>query len=304
MPNISVTLPDGSDYATALASGALDNNALWSTHYDGLSGFSIKDTVTGAKMDATYSVDRGMLQPHRRRHQLPQAVEVPSRHFQRLDQRLEPVQHALQHDAWPARADHLREHGPGRHLDVQLPQLFRRRRRQLPDDAGADQRRRSARRPRVARRHAQLHVGRRCLQFRRHPSAVQSPTDSTLSARRPLGATSRRRSAGADWTGNIGLRLVHTKTHAATAINKIISVTVADTANPTASAVTEYSEATPLAATGSYTLPLPAGEPEFRPDPGSAPAPRRGPDGRAAEPQPVRTNRNRRHQQPELCRLL
>src|SRR5205085_12358010 len=40
MPNIKVTLPDGSDYATPLASGALNNNALWSTHYDGLSGFS------------------------------------------------------------------------------------------------------------------------------------------------------------------------------------------------------------------------------------------------------------------------
>ena len=61
MPNIKVTLPDGSDYATALASGALDDQNLWSTHYDGLSGFSIKDTVTGAKLDATYSVDRGVL---------------------------------------------------------------------------------------------------------------------------------------------------------------------------------------------------------------------------------------------------
>src|SRR5205085_5262405 len=61
MPNIRVTLPDGSDYATALASGALNNNALWSTHYDGLSGFSIRDTVTGAKAEATYSVDRGVL---------------------------------------------------------------------------------------------------------------------------------------------------------------------------------------------------------------------------------------------------
>ena len=60
MPNIRVTLPDGSDYATALANGTLDNNALWSTHYDGLSGATIKDTVTGAKMDATYSVDRGI----------------------------------------------------------------------------------------------------------------------------------------------------------------------------------------------------------------------------------------------------
>ena len=38
MPNIKVTLPDGSDYATALASGALNDQNLWSTHYDGLSG--------------------------------------------------------------------------------------------------------------------------------------------------------------------------------------------------------------------------------------------------------------------------
>ena len=84
------------------------------------------------------------------------------------------------------------------------------------------------------------------------------------SARRPVSGYVEASFNGPRWTGNIGLRLVHTKPHAATAINKIISVTVADTANPTASAVTEYSEATPLAATGSYTLPLPGCESEHR----------------------------------------
>jgi TonB-dependent receptor len=63
---------------------------------------------------------------------------------------------------------------------------------------------------------------------------------------------------GRRWNGNIGLRLVNTRTTASTAINKIISVTVADTANPTASAVVDYSDATPITAHGSYTLPLPS----------------------------------------------
>ena len=95
MPNIKVTLPDGSDYATALASGALNDQNLWSTHYDGLSGFSIKDTVTGAKLDATYSVDRGILSHIDAGIDLSEAVEIPHGHLERLEQRLQPIQHAL-----------------------------------------------------------------------------------------------------------------------------------------------------------------------------------------------------------------
>jgi hypothetical protein len=56
LPNIAVTLPNGQDYATALASGALNNNH-WTAHYTGLSGNSIHDKVTGATLDGTLKLD-------------------------------------------------------------------------------------------------------------------------------------------------------------------------------------------------------------------------------------------------------
>src|ERR1700753_997209 len=60
LPNISVTLPGGVDYAHALASGQLNNN-YWNTHYLGLSGFSIHDRVNGLTLDGTFKVDWGPL---------------------------------------------------------------------------------------------------------------------------------------------------------------------------------------------------------------------------------------------------
>jgi len=51
---------------------------------------------------------------------------------------------------------------------------------------------------------------------------------------------------------------VHTSTTAGTAVNDIISVTVANPSVPTDPAIVVYSEPTPTSATGSYTYPMPA----------------------------------------------
>jgi TonB-dependent receptor len=64
--------------------------------------------------------------------------------------------------------------------------------------------------------------------------------------------------SGQNWAGNIGVRLVHTKDTASTAVNEIQSVTIANTANPTDSASVNYSVPTPTSSTGSYTIPLPS----------------------------------------------
>ena len=53
LPNIAVTLPNGTDYAQQLAAGAL-GNSYWNPHYVGLSGYSIRDTVTGGTIDGSY----------------------------------------------------------------------------------------------------------------------------------------------------------------------------------------------------------------------------------------------------------
>src|SRR5207245_2349936 len=64
--------------------------------------------------------------------------------------------------------------------------------------------------------------------------------------------------AGDNWAGNAGVRVVHTKTTASTAVNEIQSVTIANTSNPTDPAFVQYSDATPTTSPGSYTLPLPS----------------------------------------------
>jgi len=61
LPNIAVTLPDGRDYATALAAGQL-GNSYWNPHYVGLSGYSVRDKVTGGTLDGSYSFHDGALE--------------------------------------------------------------------------------------------------------------------------------------------------------------------------------------------------------------------------------------------------
>ena len=58
LPDISMTLEDGRDLATALASGELDNDD-WGVHYIGLSGTDVKDDVTGATLSGSLNVEWG-----------------------------------------------------------------------------------------------------------------------------------------------------------------------------------------------------------------------------------------------------
>jgi iron complex outermembrane receptor protein len=257
MPNISVTLPDGTDYASALASGALDNNNLWSTHYDGLSGETIRDTVTGAKLDATYSVDRGVLSH----------IDVGINYLQRSKSRQDisndwtngSNQYSTLYNTMPGQPGPITFAGMGQDVisTFNFPNYF----------AGAGG---SFPTTQVLINADALLAGLRSLDGTPNYTSGEgvynfadtlpqfNPTNSYVVREKTFSGYIEASFSGASWSGNIGLRLVHTATHAATAINKIVSVTVADTANPTASGVTEYSEASPLAANGSYTLPLPA----------------------------------------------
>jgi iron complex outermembrane receptor protein len=58
LPDISVTLEDGRDYATALQAGEL-GDADFGLHYIGLSGTDVTDEVTGLTLDGEFALDRG-----------------------------------------------------------------------------------------------------------------------------------------------------------------------------------------------------------------------------------------------------
>jgi TonB-dependent receptor len=49
-------------YTALMNSGALNNNNYWSTHYDGLNGYSVHDQITGFTLDGDYRLDLGVFQ--------------------------------------------------------------------------------------------------------------------------------------------------------------------------------------------------------------------------------------------------
>jgi iron complex outermembrane recepter protein len=48
-------------YTSLMNSGFLNNNKYWSTHYDGINGFSVKDSVTGFTLDGKFDAKVGVL---------------------------------------------------------------------------------------------------------------------------------------------------------------------------------------------------------------------------------------------------
>lgn len=55
----STTNPGSCSYTALMNSGALNNNSYWSTHYDGLNGYSVHDQITGFTLDGKYDVGAG-----------------------------------------------------------------------------------------------------------------------------------------------------------------------------------------------------------------------------------------------------
>lgn len=64
--------------------------------------------------------------------------------------------------------------------------------------------------------------------------------------------------AGDDWSANVGLRLVRTKTTSRTAVNRIIAIHDPTPDDPTSSPDVTYSPAEPVSASGEYTKLLPS----------------------------------------------
>ncbi len=256
MPNISVTLPDGSDYATDLASGALDNQALWSTHYVGLSGYSIKDTVTGAKLDASYSfegilkhIDFGVnyLTRSKSRRDISNDWTGGSNQYSSLYNTLDGQPGPITFASMGANVistfnfpNYFAGAGgsfPHTQVLLNIPALLA----GLKTLDGT---------PNYTSGSGTYLFANTLPQFNAVNSYVVREKTWSGYAQATLG--------GPRWSGNIGVRVVHTTTNAATAVDNILSVTVADTANPTNAGVVDYSDPTALVARGSYTLALPS----------------------------------------------
>jgi TonB-dependent receptor len=55
----STTIAGSCSYTALLDSGALNDNKYWSTHYVGLNGYSVYDKITSFALDGTYQLDQG-----------------------------------------------------------------------------------------------------------------------------------------------------------------------------------------------------------------------------------------------------
>jgi iron complex outermembrane receptor protein len=57
----STTSPGSCSYTALMNSGFLNNNKYWSTHYDGLNGYSVHDQVTGFTLDGSFKAGWGII---------------------------------------------------------------------------------------------------------------------------------------------------------------------------------------------------------------------------------------------------
>lgn len=266
LPSISVTLPNGEDYGAALASGAL-NNDHWTAHYTGLNGNSIHDEVTGATLGGTLKID-DMGPWHELRFGLAQTWRKKSRD----DIDNDWTGGSSQYDFYttPVGANPITYGSLGANVVsvTTFPNYMQGSGGSFPKTVAVFNIGALLNALKALNGQPNLYV----------PGAPNYDFNATLPQFNAVNSykVSEDTSAafveaalsGDQWNGNLGVRLVHTKTTSSTAVDEIESVTIANTANPTDPAIVDYSTATPTSSTGSYTMPLPSLNLtyKFRPD--------------------------------------
>lgn len=265
LPNISVTLPNGQDYATALAAGALDNSH-WSAHYTGLSGNTIHDRVTGLTLGGTLKMDTGPLAD------LRFGLAYTQREKSRDDYDNDWTGGSSQYDFYttPTGANPITFGSLGANVISisNFPNYMQGSGGNFPKTIAVFNISSMLDALKKLNGQPNLYVpGAPNFDF--NASLPQfNAINSYAVKENTTAAYLQANLAGDNWAGNVGLRVVHTSTTASTAVNEIQTITIANTSNPTDPAFIQYSNATPTSSTGSYTLPLPSlnFKYQFRPD--------------------------------------
>jgi iron complex outermembrane receptor protein len=256
LPSIAVTLPDGSDYGQALAAGTLDNSH-WSAHYTGLSGFSIHDKVTGTTLDGTLRLDNaGPLT------QVRFGFAQTWREKSRADISNDWTGGSSQYDFYttPDGANPITFGSLGANVisTRTFPNYMQGAGGSFPKTIAVFNIPALLNALKTLDGQPNLYVpGAPNYDF--NASLPQFNAVNSYNVRETSSAAYFQAAfAGDNWAGNAGVRVVHTRTTASTAVNEIQTVTIANTSNPTDPAFVQYSDATPTTASGSYTRPLPS----------------------------------------------
>jgi iron complex outermembrane receptor protein len=257
LPDMVITLPGGVDYATALASGQLNDQSLWSTHYVGLSGYSIEDKITGAKLNGTWHRDGGILQ------KVTFGVNYTDRSKSRRDISNDWNNGSNQYGSLYNTLDG--QPGPITFATMNANVISTFNFPNFMEGAGGTFPKTMALLDANALLEGLKNLdgtpnytsGEGVYDF--SLTAPQyNPTNSYEVSEKTFSAYVEGSFSTEHVSGNLGLRVVSTETQASTAVNDILSVTVDDTSNPTNPGVVAYSDITPLSAKGHYVLLLPS----------------------------------------------
>ncbi|MFM2287486.1 MAG: hypothetical protein RL684_629, partial [Pseudomonadota bacterium] len=255
LPDIRITLPGGVDFAQALASGALTNDK-WTSHYVGLGGYTIHDAVTGGTLDGTLDMDAGPL--HKLRFGLAETLRDKSRDDYNNDWTGGSSQYDFYVTPNGASPTTFGSMGGNVISTTTFPNYMHGAGGSFPTTVAVfDIAAQLAALRRLDGQANNFGTGGATFDF-----AATLPQFNAVNSYKVRENTTsfylEGDFSGSQWSGNAGVRLVHTATTASTAVNQILSLTIADTSIPTAPAFVDYSNATPTSASGSYTFALPA----------------------------------------------
>jgi iron complex outermembrane recepter protein len=254
LPNIQVLLPNGQSYANALAAGQLGNDA-WTAHYTGLNGFSIHDQVTGTSLDGVLKLDA-----FKPLTELRFGVALTWRKKSRDDDNNDWTNGSSQYDFYttPDGATPITYGSLGANVvsTTTFPNYMQGSGGSFPKTIGVFNI------PAILGALKKLDGQPNTYAGGTYDFSATLPqfdaVDSYIVHETTQAAYFEAAFAGERWNGNIGVRVVHTRTTSSTAINQIQTVTIANTANPTDPAIVSYSAPEPFSGSGSYTKPLPS----------------------------------------------
>jgi iron complex outermembrane receptor protein len=253
LPDIRVTLEDGRDLATELAAGRLGNKD-YGVHFTGLTGTDIKDTIDGASLDG-HLVLSGAWHVEA----LQFGVSATSRKKDRNSIGNEKSGGACQYcDMYSTTFDSL---GANVVQSMTLPNYMRNAGGSFPGSFIKFD---------VPAYLAALKKldGKPILDSEGNPTGdtydvsksqpVFVPTDSYSVSEKTSTLYGQLELAGDNWNGNVGARLVRTRTTSRSAIDQIVAIDDPTPNIPTSSPTVTYSPAVPVSEDGSYTKLLPS----------------------------------------------
>jgi TonB-dependent receptor len=251
LPDIAVTLPDGRDLATALAKGQL-GDADYGVHYVGLSGDNIHDTVSGAAASGHYAIDLGALESldfgvsRTNRQKVRDYIDNDwtGGSCQYCDMYATTFASLGQHVVSPLTVPNFMKNSGGNfpHSLVQFDASAYLKALKALDGQPVMQ--------------GGVPTGDTFDFSRTLP--LRDPTNSYNVVEKTSAAFLESNLSGEQWSGNVGLRFVHTSTYSATAINQILAIDDPTPDVATSSPTVTYSPPEPVAERGSYNKVLPS----------------------------------------------